>query len=427
MAEIRPFAAIRYRSDADLSAVTCPPYDVLSPEERQALIDRSPYATARLILPEGEGDAKYGTAAELWSRWQQEGILQQDAVPGLYVMRTGFTEPGTNGVRRHHLGLIGLLRLHDYADKVVLPHERTLSRPKEDRLNLLRATNANFESIMALVEDPEGGLYQALEAVTEGRPIADFNGDDQQRHTLWKVEDSSTVATLSGFVAPQPVFIADGHHRYETSVAYAKETGALGTDRPEAFLLTTLLSFADPGLVLLPTHRLVRGTPSEATTSLFRHLEEFFDVHEEDLADLEGRLRVAVANQPVFGMVLPSGTVFRVTARDASRLDANLPADLHPSLRKLDVILLQHLVLDRVLGIPAAEVATTDRLAYTRDAKEAYQRVHNGEFDVALLLGRPPVEAVRDVSLAGEVMPQKSTFFYPKLLSGLVLRRLDGA
>lgn len=426
MPEIRPFAAVRYAQDADLPAVTCPPYDVLSPEERRALIDRSPHATARLILPEGEGDAKYANAARLWEEWRQGGILQQDATPGFYVTRTEFTEPGAHdGLRQHRLGLVCLLRLHEYADGMVRPHEHTLSRPKEDRLSLLRATHANFESIMALVEDADRAFHAALEAATALPPLADFTEDDGQRHTLYKIENPQNVASVADFLRARPVYIADGHHRYETSVAYAQETGALGADRPEAFLLTTISSFADPGLALLPTHRLVRGTSEAALASLFRHLGEHFDVHEIDLGDLEGRLRLRVANQCAFGLVMPTGTVYLVAARDASRLDADLPTDLEPSLRRLDVTILQHLVLDRVLGIPAAETATTERLAYTRDDAEAVRRVHAGEFDLALLLGRTPVEAVRDVSDAGAVMPQKSTFFYPKLLSGLVLRAMD--
>lgn len=424
MAEIRPFAAIRYADDADLAAVTCPPYDVLSPAERRALIERSPHATARLILPEGEGAVKYRAAADLWTTWLREGVLRQDATPGLYVTRTEFTEPGTTGIRRQRLGLICLLRLYEYADRQVLPHERTLSQPKEDRMNLLRATRANFESILLLAEDPDGGLHAALDTATQAAPLADFAGDDDQRHALWKIEDPDAVARLTAFIAPRPVYIADGHHRYETSVAFARAAGALGTDRSEAFLLATLSSFADPGLVLLPTHRLVRGTPPDRLTSLFRRLEEFFEVREESLDDIESRLRIAIENQPAFGLVMPSGTAYQVTARDPAPLEAALPADLDPSLRRLDVTLLQHLVLDRVFGIPAGEVATTDRLAYTRDAQEAARRVHAGEFDAALLLGRPPVEAVRDVSLADQVMPQKSTFFYPKLLSGLVMRGL---
>lgn len=430
MPEIRPFAAVRYAENADLAAVTCPPYDVLSPEERRALYERSPHAAVRLILPEGEGEAKYENAAGLWQEWRQSGVLRQDAAPGLYVTRTEFDEPGASGSsprRAHRLGLICLLRLHPYADGAVRPHERTLSRPKEDRLSLLRATHAHFESIMTLVEDEDRAFHQALEAATALPPLADFTGDDGQRHTLYKIENAENVGSVAGFLRARPVYIADGHHRYETSVAYAEETGALGTDRPEAFVLATICSFADPGLFLLPTHRLVRGTSEETLTSLFRHLEEaHFDVHEADLADLEGRLRIAVANQFVCGLALPTGTVYKVAARDASRLDAALPGGLAPALRRLDVAILQHLLLDRVLGIPAAEVATTDRLAYTRDAEEAIRRVRDGEFDLALLLGRTPVEAVREVSDAGEVMPQKSTFFFPKLLSGLVLRGLDG-
>jgi len=427
MAEIRPFAAVRYTDDAALPATTCPPYDVLSPEERQALIHRSQHATARLILPEGEGAAKYQTARDLWQTWLQSGVLHPDAAPGFYVTRTRFVPPGAapDSEPLSRLGLLCLLRLHPYEDRVVLPHERTLARPKEDRLNLLRATGANFESIMGLVNDGEKRLYAALEAVADGSPLADFAGDDNQRHTLWKVEDSGTVADLAALVADKAVYIADGHHRYETSLAYAQETGALGTDRPEAFLLATLLSSSDPGLLLLPTHRLVNGVDADHRTSLFRHLDELFDVLEVSLEDLEGRLRYPIVNEPTFGFILPSGTVYQVAARDWPTLEAALPPNLHPSLRRLDVTLLQHLVLDRVLGIPASEVATTDRLAYTRDPHEALHRVTRGEFDLALLLGNTPADAVFAVSDAGHVMPQKSTFFYPKLLSGLVMRAMN--
>ena len=424
MADFRAFTGLRYRRDLDLAAVTCPPYDVLSPDEQRALQERSPYATARLILPEGEGDTRYANAADLLAAWVREGVLATDAAPALYVTRTEFSEPGTDGGVRHaRLGLMGLLALHEYDDGVVLPHERTLTGPKADRMKLLQATRANLESIMGLVDDPDGALYAAMEAATHNPPLADFTGDDEQRHTLFAFTDAAEIERVRGLIAPLPFFIADGHHRYETSLAYARELGVLGTDAPEATLLATLTTFTDRGLSVLPTHRLVRDTPPDLRNLLFRHLEPQFDVLEGVSADdLEGRLRLSVENQPIFGLVLPSGTLYQLTLRDPSALADLLPSTVHPALRGLEVVILQHLVLDGALGIPAAEVATTDRLAYTRDADEAIRRVHNGEFDVALLLGRPAVTAVRDVSLAGEVMPQKSTFFYPKLLSGLVLR-----
>lgn len=424
MAEIQPFAAIRYASDANLAAVTCPPYDVLSPAERQALIRRSPHATARLILPEGDDDARYQNAHALWTEWLQSGVLSEDPVPGFYITRTEFDEPGAPGLRRHRLGLLCLLRLYPYGDRIVLPHEHTLSRPKEDRGKLLQATRANFEAILGLVDDADGGLYQALVDATTLPPLADFAGDDGQHHTLWKIENPENVHSLADYLRSLPVFIADGHHRYETALAYGEQNGALGTNKPEAFLLASLSSVEDPGLVVLPTHRLVRGVTAEAMASLFRHLEPWFEVQELGREDIESRLRLSVQNQPAFGLVLRSGTLYQVTGRDASQIDAALPADVHPALRPLDVTVLQHLVLDRVLGIKATDIATTDRLAYTRDVDEAIRRVHDGEFDLALLLGRPPAQAVRDVAQAGQTMPQKSTFFYPKLLSGLVMRRI---
>lgn len=424
MAEIRPFAALRYADGIDLAAVTCPPYDVLSPAERQALQDRSPYAAARVILPNGEGDSRYSNAAALLEDWEQTGKLKQDETPALYVTRTTFIEPGSAGGAPKHnrLGLVCLMRLYPYADRVVLPHERTLSKPKEDRLKLLRATRGNVESIMTLVDDEQSEIYALLEKAASGTPLAQFDGDDDQTHTLYRIDDA-TAAELMEKIGDACIYIADGHHRYETSVAYAEETGTLGTDAPEAFLLTTLSSMADPGLCVLPTHRLVKDTPKDLLNTLFSKLEPIFDVRDTTREDLESRLRLTVANQPVFGLALPSGHFYQLTLRSDVNPDEVLPADIDPSLRSLEVVLLQYLVLEKALGIPAADVATTDRLAYTRSFDEAVQKVHDSEFDIALLLGRPAVTGVRDVSLANEVMPQKSTFFYPKLVSGLVLRK----
>jgi len=425
MAEIRPFHALRYRSDLDLSAVTCPPYDVLSPAERAALAERSPNAAVRVILPEGEGDARYTNAAGLLKEWIDSGILREDVTPGFYVTRTEFTEPGTTAIRHSRLGLVALLRVHDYADRVVLPHERTLSAPKEDRLKMQRATRANVESIFALVEDADRSLYHLLEEATKATaPLADFAGDDAEHHTLWAVHNPEIIAAIQELVAPKQVFIADGHHRYETAVAYARENDALGADRPESFLLTTLSTVNDPGISVLPTHRLVRGVAPEVMNTIFARLGSSFDVHELPLKDVESRLRLPVENQPAFGLVLRSGEVYQVTVRDMNAIAELLPADLPAALRPLEAVILQYLVLDRALGIPAAEVAKTDRIAYTRNADEAVRRVHDGEFDLAFLLGRPSVAAVCEVASAGEAMPQKSTYFYPKLLSGLVMRRI---
>jgi uncharacterized protein (DUF1015 family) len=422
MAEIRAFHALRYADDIDLTAATCPPYDVLSAAQRQALVDRSPYATARLILPEGDDTTKYTNAASLLAQWQTNGVLTTDTMPALYVTKNTFLEPGMDELANARLGLICLLRLHEYADRVVLPHERTLTGPKADRLNLLRATRANVESIMLLADDENAALYAELEAAAKTEPLADFTGDDKQRHTLYAVTDEAAIARIAALIAPKPLYIADGHHRYETSVTYAKETGTLGTDAPEAFMLVTICSHADPGLIVLPTHRLIRKTPPDALNDIFRHLERVFDVTETTLEDLEGRLSLYVENQPVFGLVLPSGTLYQLTIRDFAAVEALLPADISPALRSLEPVLLQYLILGPAFALPAEEIATTDRLAYTRDAREAVQWVHDGQADAAFLLGRPAVTAVRDASNADAVMPQKSTFFYPKLLSGLVLR-----
>ena len=229
MADIRAFSALRYAEGTDLAQVTCPPYDVLSPTERQALQNRSPHAAARLILPNGEGDERYTNAANLLTEWQNAGILRHDDTPALYVTRTNFTEPGST-MRRSRLGLICLLRLYEYADRVVLPHEKTLSKPKEDRLKLLRATQANIESIMALADDESEAMYSLLAQVAAGTPLSTFHGDDDQEHTLFRVNDETLTQAIIAHMENASVYIADGHHRYETSVAHARETETLGTD-----------------------------------------------------------------------------------------------------------------------------------------------------------------------------------------------------
>ncbi len=425
MAELRAFSALRYNPNEDLASVTCPPYDVLSPQERQALADKSPHATVRVILPEGEGDAKYEIAARLMSDWQANSVLQTDDTPGLYVTRTNFSEPGS-GQRKGRLGLVALLKLSEYADGHVLPHEKTLTAPKADRLKLLRATRASVESIMGLVDDETGELYRLLEQAASQTPIASYDGDDDQSHALYKIEDAETIDKIRALALPQPVFIADGHHRYETALAYARETGTLGTDVPEAFLLATITPHSDPGLVVLPTHRLVKNTPPDLLHGLLRGLERDFDVVEISRDDLEGRLRLQVENQIVFGLLLPSGTFYRVASRDAAPLYGKLPSDVSPALRLSEPLLLLHLILGPLLGLDAASIATTDRLAYTRDIDEAVLKVRDtNEYDVCFLLPNPPVTCVRDVSLEGGVMPQKSTFFYPKLASGLLMRTFE--
>ena len=421
MAEIRPFPALRYAPDVALDSVTCPPYDVLSPQERALLFLRSPYATAHLILPEGEGDGRYARAASLLKDLRTQGILRLDPEPALYVTRTAFVEPGT-GDRKQRFGLVCLLRLHEYADRVVLPHERTLTGPKEDRLKLIRATEGNLESIMLVAEDEDRTLQSALTGATRTEAIASFDSDDNQHHTLYRISDPAVVAAVTENLADKEVFIADGHHRYETSLAVAKERGVLGTDAPEAFLLVTISSLADPGLVVLPTHRLVRFAAPEQRERLRQTLERYFTVTPVGEEALQEPLRTTADARGEFSllMVLPDG-LYRLRTEGAA-LQAGLPDGTPPSVGRLDVTRLLHLILKPAFGIGPDDVATTDRLAYTRGAEEAVAKVRGGEFDAAFLLSRPTVEGMLDVSRADEVMPQKSTFFYPKLLSGLVMR-----
>jgi len=430
MVDILPFRGVRYDPTAaggDLSDLVAPPYDVISPAEQAALYEKNPSNVVRLIL--GREDDKYAQAARLFREWIASGVLKADDEPALYVYHQTFDDPATGKPVPERMGLICLLKLEDYSTGRVLPHEKTLTGPKTDRLELLRATEAQFESIYGLYSDPDQSVQSFLREYDDRETVIErVDNLIGSSHRIERLTDASAHAVLRDLLADTPVFIADGHHRYETALNYCREVRRaqpdVSEDAPIAadYILITLTAFEDEGLLVLPTHRLVRNVPPEKIAALPDALAARFTLSNSSPDAVEAEIAAqSEAGKVAFGIVLPPGQV-QLAVLNASAVEAADPGS--PAVKRLPVTLLGSLILDQCLGIDADAVAAGDHVSYTRDFAEALAAVERGEAQAAFLLGRPTVQEIKDVSLAGDVMPQKSTFFYPKLLSGLVLRDL---
>jgi len=438
MAEIAPLTPLRYdlpRLRGSLASVVAPPYDVISTDERAALAARDPHNVVRLILPEGEGDAKYSGAAALLARWRDEGALVRDPDPAFYRYEQTFLPPGSppGSGRLTRRGFLALVRIVPFSERVVLPHERTLSGPKEDRLKLFRATSTNLSPGFMLYSDPRGELSSPLDAADE---IARFSTSDGVEHALAKVRGPDAIRAIVKGLSASTLLIADGHHRYETALRYSQEVTAA---RPDAlargehrYFMTFLANGDDPNLVVFPTHRHVHSLASFSFDRLLRDAGPYFGA--TDLArgmDADGvlaALRRAGQSGPSVAAAAPDGRVSILTVRGDAKLDA------HPTLgtktaalRRTDVAILHSGLLEHVLGItPEAQAAKTN-LWYPQDGRAALAELRGGRGQVLFLMNATPVGQVRDVAAEGEVMPQKSTFFYPKVLTGLAIHTLDPA
>jgi len=435
--DIRPFRALRYNPEVvgDPGAIIAPPYDVIGPDLHKELLARHPKNSVRLDLPEAvsgeDPDERYRRVAKTLSAWRSDGTLSKDSRPGVYVYEQVYRVPGT-AIERTQRGFFARLRIEPFGPgSTVLPHERTLSGPKEDRYRLLRATGINTSPVVGLYEDPGHITAATLASVAEGTPASDVTDDDGVRHRLWVVVDEgegSAASRLIAAAAAGPVYIADGHHRYETAVRYRDErrvnqTGEL--DPAFDFLLMLFLDAADQ-LTVLPTHRVVRGLGEEGSTRLAGRLPELFAITPTTAEALGARFAAAgelKGGEGRFGFVTRDGAWLLDARPDAF---AALPGSGGAAVRALDVSLLG-LALDNLAAIDAAAVAGGGRITYTKSAAEAVALVLAGAdgADAAFLLEPTPVASILEVARDGDVMPQKSTYFYPKALTGLVLNPLE--
>jgi uncharacterized protein (DUF1015 family) len=432
--EVRPFRALRYESEiiADLAAVVSPPYDVISPTAAAALLARHPKNAVRLDLPVGEQgdgpDDRYRRAARTFAAWRSDGTFHKDPRPSLYVYEQAYRLPGSP-IERIQRGFFGRLRLEPFGvGSGVLPHERTMPAPREDRYKLLRATGVNTSPVVGLYADPPGQSGRILAEVARTTPIADITDDEGVRHRMWALpaegSEASQVASLIAAAGAGPITLADGHHRYETALRYRDErrmSRSCEEDPAFDYILMLFLEAASQ-LTVLPAHRVVGGLGEDGVAALRRGLGDLFD--EEPVEDPAALIADFGAGQPArggrgrFGLWTCAGGAI-LTARRAA-FEPLLPAG-GEALRQLDVTLLQA-VLERLAGIDQAALAA-GRVASTNSADDAVGWVNGGVdgADVAFLLEPTPVASIVEVARAGDLMPSKSTCFYPKPLTGLVL------
>ena len=440
MARIYPFEALRYNpARVRLEDVVTQPYDKISPALQQAYYQRSPYNLVRIILglPELFDNATsnvYTRAAEHFQEWRKQGVLFHDNEAAVYAYSQLYAVPGEPGLLRERRGFIALGELVDYSEGVVFRHEKTLSKPKSDRLNLLRATRAHFGQIFMLYSDPVHTVEKLIFS-SDAPPDIEVTDDYGVVHRLWKVSEPAVINLVTTALADKKLIIADGHHRYETALNYSREhePGGLsprstrGTYQapayPEAAVMMTFVNMDSEGLTILPTHRVVHGLAKFSVEEFLGRAREYFDVSE-----------VSPARDPieVLRSTAPGKSKFFVAAAGGRYMLVSKPEKIAEALpnysdrqRKLDVAQLHGIILENLLGLSQESISNQTNLSYLRDAGEALDLVRNGQAQVAFLMNPATLDQLRDVAFAGETMPQKSTDFYPKLLSGLAIYPLE--
>ena len=452
MASITPFRALRYDPKrVSPQDVVTQPYDKITPAMRDAYYAASPYNLARIILgkPEPSDDANnnpYSRAAGFFHAWRRQGVFLQDVLPSIYLYAQSFTAPGT-AIQMERRGFIALGRVEDYSAGVVFRHELTLSKPKADRLHLLRATRAHFGQIFMLYSDPGNEIEGVLS--TDAPPDTEVRDEYGVRHLIWKISDPALLNLVQGKMRDKKLIIADGHHRYETALNYRNERRSTAADSSRGFprqyssekeyvdrqkdeiapyelAMMTFVNMDSPGLLILPTHRVVHGLQSFSSENLRASAGAYFNVTRVD-----GSLDAARASS-LLHQSGQAGTAFLAVVKDGAFLlerpktsSARAFAGLSARQQALDLVRLHKCVLEGALGLSEESIRNQENIRYVRDATEAMEQVRSGECNVAFLTNSARMEQVRDVAFADEVMPQKSTDFFPKLLSGFTIYALD--
>ena len=448
MAYITPFRALRYDSKrASPASVITQPYDKISPQMQEGYYAASPYNLVRLILGKREsGDDEkhnvYTRAADFFRDWRREGIFLQDAEPSIYAYSQQFTIPGTNK-RAERRGFIALGRVEDYTANVVFRHEQTLAKPKADRLDLLRATRAHFGQIFMLYDD-SGEIDTLL--MQDGPATTELTDEYGVLNRIWQISDPALIDLVRGKMKDKRLIIADGHHRYETALNYRNERRAragqpVGAPRertggvmvraiedeepPYESAMMTFVNMNSPGLVILPTHRVVHGLASFDPGTFLTAVRAYFNVEEVDSAVDASRAIAILREAGHVGTALLAVTSSRVVLLHSPKAQSSMFAGLSVRQQALDVVQLHKVLLESVLGLSEESIRNQQNLSYIRDAGESMKAVRSGNANVAFLMNPCRIEQVRDIAFAGEVLPQKSTDFFPKLLSGLTIYALE--
>jgi uncharacterized protein (DUF1015 family) len=436
VAEIHPFRGGHYNQSlvSDLSKVICPPYDVISPQLQQELYARSEYNFVRLELgrelPQDTlGDNKYTRAKALLEQWLSQGILQVDETPGIYIHDHYFQFQERKLRRR---GIITCVRLEEWEAKVVRPHEGTLSGPRRDRLDLLWALQANTSPVLAMYEDTNQRITPILERESASQPMIRASGLDSERHDIWAITDEDIIHQINGNLYRQPLYIADGHHRYSSALTYRRERRSFSESTVDGnesydFIMMTLVDLADPGLVILAPHRLVRGIPRPLADGLMSKLGAFFEIDrlplstpgiwqqvDELLADTDETRLVCFGPE--------RDNILLLNIRDTADIGSMMPSFHTEFFQQLDVSIVDHVILEKLLEIDAAD--DEEKVHYSHDRQGAVNRVLDEEYQFAFFLRPVEPQTVRVIADAGETMPRKSTYFYPKTPVGLIFYHL---
>ncbi len=424
LAEICPFSGVRYNQEivGDLASVICPPYDVISPEEQKAYYEKSECNAVRLehgmeLPKDTKTDNKHTRADATFNQWLKDRVLVVNHVPSFYLHEHTFTYQST---RKRRLGLMACVRLEPWEKKIIFPHEGTVSGIKSDRLDLMRACDANFSPLLGLYEDPGQRVTKLLTSQTSRKPVIDF-ANSGEAHKLWVANEPEFVQRVSHFLASKPIYIADGHHRYETALAYRDEkrqnTSSVTGEEAFNFVMMTLVSISDPGLIVLPVHRLLHGISPKTLAEFKNYLETLFEVQSAPLGETS-LPEISGATTRVLG--LEPGSIAALRLHQSASL-REAPEHHSQAYKRLEVSIVQHLLIDWLL---AHDKKAT--VAYTPNAVQARKTVESGEYQLAFLLNPIPVSTIKILADASDRMPGKSTYFYPKLPTGLVINRLEG-
>lgn len=426
MAEIKAFKALRFDTEkaGKIEQLTCPPYDIISEKQRLEFIATNEHNVIRLELPK-EGENPYLTAGDTLKQWENEGILKTDDEDHLYIYEEEFTAHGEkNSVK----GFICRVKIEEFSKGVVLPHEETLSKAKTDRFNLMNATNCNFSQIYSLYMDDGHTTRPRIDSLSAGAPDVQMTDEGGVTHRLWIVKDVKAIEEICSDFKERKLYIADGHHRYETSLNYRnhlREQGLAKEGDASDYVMMVLVDMEHEGLVVFPTHRLVRDLANYDSKAICEKAAKYFDIENgSGIANIEPTLDALYNDGKKAFVLFEGGEDWKLfTLKDIAVMTEKLP-NCSQALRELDVTVLHSLVLEEILGIDKENMAQQINLTYTRVFDEAIDNVNSGEFQCSFILNPTRVTEIRDVAAADEKMPQKSTYFYPKIITGLVMNKI---
>lgn len=426
MAIIKAYKGMRFNCDkaGSIEELVCPPYDIISEEQREEYIKTNPHNIIRLELPTGED--RYNKANDILNNWFEEGVLIKEDKPAIYIYEEEFT---AYGERKSIKGIICRVKIEEFSKGVILPHEFTLSKAKEDRLNLMKATNCNFSQIYSLYMDNGKNTIGKIDSLSNGEPDIQLTDGEGVVHRMWIITDEKAIEDICTDFVDRKLYIADGHHRYETALNYRnylRENGKAKEGDACDYQMMMLVDMEHPGLVVFPTHRLVRDLVDFNAEKALESCKKYFDVTEyDDVSTIENSLmKLYEEGKKAYAFYSGNNKYSLLVLKDEKIIEELLP-DASKATQQLDVTVLHTLILEKIFGIDAENMAKQINLTYTKIFDEAISSVDNGKAQCAFILNPTRVSEIRDVASNGEKMPQKSTYFYPKMITGLVMNQLE--